>query len=66
MLSVAVGTVVQAWRDAGFNPQKLNVEVGTPNYAVAREWTAQGQTITFGTWDGTFRDCNTFSLNVGP
>ena len=66
ILGRTVGAVTTDWRDAGFNPQKLNVEVGPTNYVVSKEWITQGQTVTFGTWDGTFKNCNTFSLNVGP
>lgn len=50
------------WVNAGFKAAKLNVSFGLPNYVILREWI--GQTIS--TWDGTFQNCNAFSLNVGP
>jgi hypothetical protein len=61
-----VNGVIDAWRDAGFNAQKLNVAVGPDNYTVNQEWVRNGNTLTYGQWDGTFQNCNNFSLNVGP
>ena len=61
-----VDTVTDAWRDAGFNAQKLNVEVGPDNYIITDQWIKNGNVITHGQWGGTFQNCNNFSLNVGP
>lgn len=62
ILGQTVDRVVAAWNAAGFKPAKLNVEVGTPNYIVRREY--RGNTNS--TWDGTVQNCNSFDLSVGP
>ena len=55
-----------AWANAGFKPTKFNVTIGTPDYKVGREYVVQGGTPSFGVWDGTFQNCNSFALNVTP
>jgi hypothetical protein len=61
-----VDTVREDWAAAGFNRQRLNVELAGGNYPVNTQWVRSGNTLTYGTWDGTFQSCNTFALNVGP
>lgn len=62
MLGTTVDEAVAAWDAAGFRPQKLNVEIGPPNYVVATE-SVNGVT---GNWDGSFQNCGSFDITIGP
>ena len=62
MLGRTVDEAVAAWAAAGFKPQKLNVEIGPPNYVVATEL-VNGVP---GNYDGSFRNCNSFDMTIGP
>jgi len=62
MIGTPVDTAKQAWVDAGFKAQKFDVTVGTPNYIVRTE-TSGGITMTY---DGSFHNCNSFTILVGP
>ena len=62
MLGRTVDQAVAAWAAAGFKPQKLNVEIGPPNYVVATEIVNR----VSGNWDGSFQNCNAFDITIGP
>jgi hypothetical protein len=62
ILNRHVNEVVADWSAAGFKANKLNVDIGQPDYLVRSEH----QGTTFGTWDQTAQNCNSFTLNLSP
>jgi TadE-like protein len=62
MIGTPVDTAKQAWIGAGFKALKFDVTVGPPNYIVRTE-TAGGLTTVY---DGSFHNCNSFTILVGP
>ena len=66
IIGTTTSSAVAAWTGAGFKGTKFNVTIGPPDYKVVREYVVQGSTPTFGVWDGTFQNCNSFALNVTP
>jgi hypothetical protein len=65
ILGLTVDDAKEAWKDAGFNPSKLDVTVGTDNYIVGHEFVDS----VAGIWDGTVQDCSgndSFRMAVAP
>jgi len=63
MMGIFTADAAIAWRNAGFNPQLLNVQIspGNSDYRIGTE--SVGSTVSV--WDGTQQSCATFQLNVG-
>ena len=62
MMGRPVDQAVAAWDDAGFRPNKLDVAIGNGNYIVGLEQVGNVVSV----WDGTFQNCGSFEMLIGP
>ena len=62
MIGRTTDQAIADWGLASFKPNKLDVAIGPTNYIVGYEKIGSVTSV----WDGTFQNCNSFTLLIGP